>query len=148
MLLADFLRHLSVRNPLLMRALGADLAGFQTANHVRHFKQTVPRILAYESLPKGIQAEDPVAPLLAYPQELMAHMGRVPQIRDFQTSLKANPKLHGEVVLIRVALQTTESNELVRGVSDVVARVSTAFSMLTYQPVVFLHVEEVMFGQY
>ncbi|KAI6036746.1 hypothetical protein PISMIDRAFT_117353 [Pisolithus microcarpus 441] len=59
MLLADFLRHLSVRNPLLMRALGADLAGFQTANHVRHFKQTVPRILAYESLPKGIQAEDP-----------------------------------------------------------------------------------------
>lgn len=53
-----------------------------------------------------------------------------------------------QVVLIQVALQTTESNELAGGVADVVARVNAAFSTLTYQPVVFLHVQEVTFSQY
>ena len=53
-----------------------------------------------------------------------------------------------QAVLIQVALQTTESNELAGGVADVVARVNAAFSTLTYQPVVFLHVQEVTFSQY
>lgn len=53
-----------------------------------------------------------------------------------------------QVVLIQVALQTTESNELAGSVSDVVARVNAAFSTLTYQPIVFLHTQEVTFSQY
>ena len=53
-----------------------------------------------------------------------------------------------QVVLIQVALQTTESNELAGGVSDAVARVNAAFSTLTYQPIVFLHTQDVTFGQY
>jgi trehalose 6-phosphate synthase/phosphatase len=38
--------------------LSADLIGFQTANYARHFRQTVSRILALETLPKGIQLDD------------------------------------------------------------------------------------------
>jgi trehalose-6-phosphate synthase len=54
-----------------------------------------------------------------------------------------------QVLLLQVALQTTESNELAAGgVSDVVARINSAFSTLTYQPVVFLHTQEVTFSQY
>lgn len=37
--------------------LGADLIAFQTYNHMRHFRQTVHRILSLEALPKGIQLE-------------------------------------------------------------------------------------------
>ncbi|KAG6333800.1 hypothetical protein ID866_5295 [Astraeus odoratus] len=70
------------------------------------------------------------------------------KIEAFEQFLKAYPEFQGKVVLIQVALQTTESNELAGGVSDVVARVNAAFSTLTYQPVVFLHVQEVTFSQY
>ncbi|KAI6016532.1 glycosyltransferase family 20 protein, partial [Pisolithus marmoratus] len=70
------------------------------------------------------------------------------KLEAFEHFLKANPEFQGKVVLIQVALQTTESNELAGGVSDVVARISAAFSTLTYQPVVFLHVQEVTFSQY
>jgi trehalose-6-phosphate synthase len=54
-----------------------------------------------------------------------------------------------QVILLQVALQTTESNELAAGgVSDVVARINSAFSTLTYQPIIFLHTQEVTFSQY
>lgn len=55
---SEIFRCLSVRAPLLRGLLAADLVGFQTANHARHFRQTVSRILALEATPKGIQAED------------------------------------------------------------------------------------------
>lgn len=52
-------------------------------------------------------------------------------------------------MLIQVALQTTESNELAAGgVADVVSRINSRFSTLTYQPVVFLHVQDLTFNQY
>ena len=51
-------------------------------------------------------------------------------------------------MLIQVALQTTESNELAGGVADVVSRINSRFSTLTYQPVVFLHVQDLTFNQY
>lgn len=52
-------------------------------------------------------------------------------------------------MLIQVALQTTESNELAAGgVADVVSRINSRFSTLTYQPVVFLHVQDLTFSQY
>ncbi|KAH0834220.1 glycosyltransferase family 20 protein [Lanmaoa asiatica] len=70
------------------------------------------------------------------------------KIEAFERFLKKKPEFQGKVVLIQVALQTTESNELAGGVSDAVARVNAAFSTLTYQPVVFLHTQEVTFSQY
>lgn len=53
-----------------------------------------------------------------------------------------------QVVLIQVALQTTESNELAGGVSDAVSRINSRYSTLTYQPVVFLHTQDLTFSQY
>ncbi|KAI5992797.1 glycosyltransferase family 20 protein [Pisolithus albus] len=210
---SEIFRCLSVRDSLLKGVLGADLVGFQTANYARHFRQTVSRILAYESLPKGIQVEGPVAPvstggeaekewresaegkktkekgrfvdvgvfamgidvhslrekkrnpevqywvqllrqryagmkLIVGRDKLDEIQGVRHKIEAFEHFLKANPEFQGKVVLIQVALQTTESNELAGGVSDVVARINSAFSTLTYQPVVFLHVQEVTFSQY
>ncbi|KAI6096220.1 glycosyltransferase family 20-domain-containing protein [Pisolithus sp. B1] len=61
------------------------------------------------------------------------------RIEAFEHFLQTNPEFHGKVVLIQVALQTTEFNELAGGVSDVVAPINVAFSTLNYQLVVFLH---------
>ncbi|KAI6030074.1 glycosyltransferase family 20-domain-containing protein [Pisolithus marmoratus] len=191
----------------LSGVLGADLVGFQTANYARHFRQTVSRIFAYGSLPKGIQVGGPVAPVSTggeaekecsesaegrkgkekgrfvdvgvFPMGIdvnsLREKKRQPEVqywvqllrqryagmkltvgRDkldeiqgvrhkldaFEHFLKANPEFQDKVVLIQVALQATESNELAGGVSDVVARINAAFSTLTYQSVVFLHVQE------
>ncbi|KAL0567563.1 Trehalose-6-P synthase/phosphatase complex subunit [Marasmius crinis-equi] len=52
---SEIFRCLSVRSALLRGMLGANLVGFQTANHARHFRQTCSRILSVESLPRGIQ---------------------------------------------------------------------------------------------
>ncbi|KAI6167813.1 hypothetical protein EDD17DRAFT_863745 [Pisolithus thermaeus] len=49
--------NLLVRNSPPRAILGADLVGFQSASYARHFRRTVSRILAYESLPKGIQVK-------------------------------------------------------------------------------------------
>lgn len=54
----------------------------------------------------------------------------------------------GKIVLIQVALPTTENNELAGGVSDMVARLNARFSTLTYEPIVFLHTHEVGFSEY
>ncbi|KXN83190.1 hypothetical protein AN958_01704 [Leucoagaricus sp. SymC.cos] len=62
------------------------------------------------------------------------------KIQAFERFLERHKEFQGKVVLIQVALQTTESNELAGGVADVVSRVNSRFSTLTYQPVVFLHV--------
>ena len=53
-----------------------------------------------------------------------------------------------QVVLIQVALQTTDTNELAGGVADVVSHINSRFSTLTYQPVVFLHTQDLTFSQY
>jgi trehalose 6-phosphate synthase complex regulatory subunit len=55
---SEIFRCLSVRKDLLQGLLGADLIGFQTTNHARHFRQTVSRILALESTPRGVQGEE------------------------------------------------------------------------------------------
>ena len=51
-------------------------------------------------------------------------------------------------MLIQVALSTTEENEVQGGVADLVARINSRFSTLTYQPVVFLHTQDLTFSQY
>lgn len=53
-----------------------------------------------------------------------------------------------KVVLIQVALSTSEENESQGGVIDLVGRINSRFSSLTYQPIVFLHTDEVTFSQY
>lgn len=53
-----------------------------------------------------------------------------------------------QTVLIQVALQTTEENEAQGGVADLVSHINSRFSTLTYQPVVFLHTQDLTFPQY
>ncbi|KAI5891466.1 uncharacterized protein SCHCODRAFT_02629180 [Schizophyllum commune H4-8] len=70
------------------------------------------------------------------------------KIQAFDMFLERNPEWQGKVVLIQVALQTTEANEVGGGVSDLVAHVNSKFSTLTYQPIVFLHTQDLTFSQY
>lgn len=79
------------------------------------------------------------------------------KILAFERFLDQNPEYQGkvrypchrscldslseQVVLIQVALQTTETNELQGGVADIVSRVNSRYSTLTYQPVIFLHTQ-------
>ena len=52
-------------------------------------------------------------------------------------------------MLIQVALQTTKSNELAAGgVAHLISRINSRFSTLTFQPVIFLHVQDLTFNQY
>lgn len=70
------------------------------------------------------------------------------KIRAFERLLETHPEMQGKVVLIQVALSTSEENELQGGVIDLVGRINSRFSSLTYQPIVFLHTDEVTFSQY
>ncbi|KIL62946.1 glycosyltransferase family 20 protein [Amanita muscaria Koide BX008] len=70
------------------------------------------------------------------------------KIQAFETFLDKHPEFQGKVVLIQVALQTTETNELHGGVADVVSRINSRYSTLTYQPVIFLHTQDLTFSQY
>ncbi|KAI0072180.1 glycosyltransferase family 20 protein [Panus rudis PR-1116 ss-1] len=70
------------------------------------------------------------------------------KIQAFEVFLDKHPEYVGKVVLIQVALQTTEENELQGGVSDVISHINSRFSNLTYQPVVFLHTQDLTFNQY
>ena len=66
----------------------------------------------------------------------------------FEAFLEKHPEYQQKVILIQVALQTSEENEAHGGVADVVARINSRFSTLTYQPVVFLHTDDLSFSQY
>ncbi|KAF8153874.1 glycosyltransferase family 20-domain-containing protein [Crassisporium funariophilum] len=68
----------------------------------------------------------------------------------FEAFLTSYPEFaSSRTVLIQVALQTTESNELgAGGIAAIVSRINSRFSTLTYQPVVFLHVADLTFAQY
>ncbi|KAI0742614.1 glycosyltransferase family 20-domain-containing protein [Daedaleopsis nitida] len=70
------------------------------------------------------------------------------KIQAFEAFLDKYPEYQGKVVLIQVALQTTEENETQGGVADVVSHLNSRFSTLTYQPVVFLHTQDLTFSQY
>ncbi|KAI1314892.1 hypothetical protein EDD11_001615 [Mortierella claussenii] len=65
----------------------------------------------------------------------------------FERFLNLYPEWLGKIVLIQVALSTSEQNEVQGQVSDVVTRINSKFSNLSYQPIVFLH-QDITFSQY
>ncbi|KAG0207707.1 hypothetical protein BGX28_001104 [Mortierella sp. GBA30] len=65
----------------------------------------------------------------------------------YERFLVLYPEWQGKVVLIQVALSTSEQNEFQGQVSDVVARINSKFSNLSYQPIVFLR-QDITFSQY
>jgi len=182
---SEIFRCLSVREYLLRGMLSADLIGFQTANYARHFRQTVSRILALETLPKGIQVDDHFVDVGVFPVgidvralkekrrdaevaqwvqtlkeryagvKLVVGRDKLDEVQGvrhkllaFEAFLDKHQEYHQKVVLIQVALQTSEENEALGGVADLVARINSRFSTLTYQPVVFLHTDDLSFSQY
>ena len=64
---SEIFRCLAVRQELLHGLLAADLIGFQTANFGRHFRQTVSRLMQFETLPKGIQLENGFVDVAVFP---------------------------------------------------------------------------------
>ncbi|KZV93676.1 hypothetical protein EXIGLDRAFT_673899 [Exidia glandulosa HHB12029] len=70
------------------------------------------------------------------------------KILAFEKFLERHAEYRGKVVLIQVALSTSEENEFHGHVADVVSRVNSRFASLTYQPIVFLHTHELTFSQY
>ncbi|KAG0051625.1 hypothetical protein BGZ83_003502 [Gryganskiella cystojenkinii] len=65
----------------------------------------------------------------------------------FERFLDMYPEWQGKIVLIQVALSTSEQNEVQGQVSDVVTRINSRFSNLSYQPIVFLR-QDITFPQY
>ncbi|KAF9205719.1 hypothetical protein BGZ49_003654 [Haplosporangium sp. Z 27] len=65
----------------------------------------------------------------------------------FERFLTLYPQYQGKIVLIQVALSTSEQNEVQGQVSDVVTRINSKFSDLSYQPIVFLR-QDITFSQY
>ncbi|KAF8918805.1 hypothetical protein BGZ58_004759, partial [Dissophora ornata] len=65
----------------------------------------------------------------------------------FERFLNLYPEYQGKIVLIQVALSTSEQNEVQGQVSDVVTRINSRFSDLSYQPIVFLR-QDITFSQY
>ena len=65
----------------------------------------------------------------------------------FERFLQKHPDWLGKVVLIQVALSTTEANENESQVWDVVARINATFGTIEYQPVVYLQ-QDISFENY
>ncbi|UZJ54165.1 hypothetical protein CBS101457_003485 [Exobasidium rhododendri] len=66
----------------------------------------------------------------------------------FEIFLDEHSDWVGKIVLIQIALATTEDNEEIGAATEVIARINNKYSTLTYQPVVFLHVQDITFSQY
>jgi len=69
------------------------------------------------------------------------------KLLSYELFLNQNPQWRGKVVLIQVALSTSEQNELDAAVSDIVTRVNSLWANLAYQPVVYLK-QDIDYAQY
>lgn len=69
------------------------------------------------------------------------------KLLSYELFLNKNPQWRGNVVLIQVALSTSEKSELDATVSDIVTRVNSSWANLAYQPVVYLK-QDIDYAQY
>lgn len=65
----------------------------------------------------------------------------------FELFLNKNPSWRDKIVLIQVALSTSEKSGLDAAVGDIVARINSAWANLSYQPVVYLK-QDIPYSQY
>ncbi|QRV75032.1 glycosyltransferase family 20 protein [Ceratobasidium sp. AG-Ba] len=136
---SEIFRCLSVRESLLRGMLGADLVGFQTHNYARHFRQTVSRILSLEALPGGINLENTSCEVAIFP--IGIDVISLADKRGAQgTACGTNSSR------LKHSWRNIRSSKV--AVFDVVSRINSKFSTLTYQPIVFLHTQDLTFSQY
>lgn len=69
------------------------------------------------------------------------------KLLSYELFLNKNPEWRGKIVLIQVALSTSEKSELDATVSDIVTRVNSLWANLAYQPVVYLK-QDIDYAQY
>ncbi|KAK4214772.1 glycosyltransferase [Rhypophila decipiens] len=69
------------------------------------------------------------------------------KLLSYELFLNKNPEWRDNVVLIQVALSTSEKSELDATVSDIVTRVNSSWANLAYQPVVYLK-QDIPYAQY
>ncbi|KAI0417563.1 family 20 glycosyltransferase [Xylaria grammica] len=87
---------------------------------------------------KIIVARDKLDPVRGVRQKLLA----------FELFLNKNPSWRDKIVLIQVALSTSEKSDgLDAAVGDIVARINSAWANLAYQPVVYLK-QDIPYPQY
>ncbi|KAI1368732.1 family 20 glycosyltransferase [Xylaria arbuscula] len=65
----------------------------------------------------------------------------------FELFLNRNPSWRDKIVLIQVALSSSEKSGLDAAVGDIVARINSAWANLSYQPVVYLR-QDIPYSQY
>ncbi|KAK6084292.1 glycosyltransferase family 20 [Seiridium cupressi] len=65
----------------------------------------------------------------------------------YELFLNKNPQWRDKVVLIQVALATSEKTDLDAAVGDIVTRVNSAYANLAYQPLVYLK-QDIPYSQY
>ncbi|KAJ8123668.1 hypothetical protein O1611_g9540 [Lasiodiplodia mahajangana] len=69
------------------------------------------------------------------------------KLLSFELFLNKNPSWRDKIVLIQVALSTSETSGLDAAVGDIVARINSAWANLAYQPVVYLK-QDIPYSQY
>lgn len=69
------------------------------------------------------------------------------KLLSYELFLNKNPSWRDKVVLIQVALSTTEKSDLDAVVSDIVTRVNSSWASLAYQPVLYLK-QDIPYHQY
>ncbi|KAG8941040.1 hypothetical protein FRC04_004819 [Tulasnella sp. 424] len=100
---SEIFRCLAARQKLLRGMLGADLIAFQTHNHMRHFRQTVHRILSLEALPKveewviNLQQRYAGVKLIVGRDKLDQVQGVRQKVLAFETLLDRHPEFRGKV---------------------------------------------------
>ena len=117
--------------------IGIDIAALRSKISDPDVAQWVTKLKEKYADKKLIVARDKLDYIKGVRQKLLA----------FEQFLIRHPEWRGEVVLIQIALSTSEHNELRAHISDVVSRVNSKFSNISYQPIVFLH-QDISFAQY
>jgi trehalose-6-phosphate synthase len=69
------------------------------------------------------------------------------KLLSYELFLNKNPAWRDKVVLIQVALSTSEKSDLDAAVGDIVTRVNSSWASLAYQPVVYLK-QDIPYSQY
>ncbi|KAG2181869.1 hypothetical protein INT44_008685 [Umbelopsis vinacea] len=117
--------------------IGIDIAGFNEKRSQPDVGRWVGVLQEKYAGKKIIVARDKLDSIKGVRQKMLA----------FEQFLTNHPEWQGKVILIQVALSTTEQNELQAHITDVVSRVNSKFSNIAYQPIVFLH-QDISFSQY
>ncbi|KAI0483322.1 family 20 glycosyltransferase [Xylariaceae sp. FL0804] len=69
------------------------------------------------------------------------------KLLSYELFLNKNPSWRGKIVLIQVALSTSEKTDLGAAVGDIVTRVNSQWADLAYQPLVYLN-QDIPYQQY